>query len=91
MSEMLTLDEAAERVRLSPWAVRRAIRRGELLAYKLSGRIRVPVVSLDAWLAASKILPEVAESPEPARPLPGRFPRSSGRFRACLEDERAHG
>lgn len=87
--QLLTLEEAAQRVRLSTWTLRRAISRGELLAYKPAGRLRVPVGAVEAWLASSKILPDLADSPEPDRPLPSRFPRSSGRFRACLEDERA--
>lgn len=85
--QVLTVDEVAARVRLSPWAVRRAIKDFELDAIKVRGRLRIPCESLDAWLEASRIRPVVAES---TRPLPRRFPRGSGRFRACLEDERAH-
>ena len=50
---LLTLDEACEIVRLSPWAIRRAIARGELHAYRPCGRIRIPSEALAAWLQDS--------------------------------------
>ena len=89
--QLLTLPEVCARVRLSEWAVRRAIKRGELLAYKPAGRLRIPASAVAAWLESSAILAEVAATPEAARPLPRVFPRSTGRFRRCLEDEHAHG
>jgi excisionase family DNA binding protein len=38
---MLTAQEAAARVRLTQWAIYRAIQRGELTAYKPGGRLRI--------------------------------------------------
>lgn len=56
---------------------------------KLRGRLRVSDEAVAEWLRMGRIHPVVAGSPEVARPLPSRFPRSGGRFRRCLEDERA--
>jgi excisionase family DNA binding protein len=47
---LLTLDQVCERVQLSTWAIRRAIDRGELPAFKPCGRIRIAESALAAWL-----------------------------------------
>ena len=38
---MLTVKEAAAGVRLTQWAIYRAIQRGDLTAYKPGGRLRI--------------------------------------------------
>lgn len=52
-SPLLTLPEVVERVRLSPWAVRRAIDRGDLRAYRPCGRIRIAENDLLDWLEST--------------------------------------
>lgn len=88
-TDLMTVDEVCAHVRLSPWAVRRAIKRGELTAMKPAGRLRIPREAMFAWLEGSRVQPDIAGFAPVVRPLPQRFPRRSGRFRACLEDERA--
>jgi excisionase family DNA binding protein len=94
MSALLTLEEVCERVRLSPWAVRRAIRRGELRAYKLRGRLRIPADSVEDWLQASVVESEIVGT-EPEQQLSTVTPKVSATFRERLrkgsEDERAYG
>lgn len=51
--QLLTLEQAAQRVQLSVWALRRAIHRGALRAYKPAGRIRIPADALQEWLEQS--------------------------------------
>jgi excisionase family DNA binding protein len=45
---MLTVREAAEHVRLTQWAIYRAIQRGDLAAFKPGGRLRIQEADLDA-------------------------------------------
>jgi excisionase family DNA binding protein len=82
---LLTLDEAAARVALSPWTLRRAIARGHLLAYKLGGRIRIPKSALDDWLLSSKL--EGPGSPISAKPASLAAASTSNRstFRELLK------
>lgn len=47
---VLTVAEAAEVLRLSEWSVREAIKRGDLRAVRIGGRILVPVAVLDALI-----------------------------------------
>ncbi|MHB1808132.1 MAG: helix-turn-helix domain-containing protein [Solirubrobacteraceae bacterium] len=83
---LLTLDEAAERVRLSPWTLRRAIKRGELHCYRPAGRIRIPERSLDAWLASTSPEPSLDCDLMPAVPIARltSTPESGADFRARL-------
>jgi excisionase family DNA binding protein len=91
VSQLLTLSEVCARVRLSPWAVRRAIGRGELAAYKLSGRLRIPESALEDWLRAAAIKPgdivpqRAARRREPSQQLT----TFRARLRKEPEDERA--
>jgi len=48
--EFLTVAEVATLTRLSPAAVYRAIRRGELRARTVCGRKRIEFVDVEAWL-----------------------------------------
>lgn len=94
VSPLLTLEQVCERVQLSPWAVRRAIRRGELVAYKLRGRLRIPAPAVEEWVRASVVEPEsvppVAEQRLPVR-IPTQAPATfRERLRKGSEDERAH-
>ena len=83
---LLTLAEAAAQVRLSPWALRRAVARGELRAYKPAGKIRIPADALTDWLTRSEIVPERATTPSrPLRPSP-----PAGSFRARARVHTSH-
>jgi len=73
VSDLLTLDEAAQRVRLSPWAVRRAIRRGELDASKPAGRIRISEQAVEDWLKLTRIEADIERTD--AHPLPALIPQ----------------
>jgi excisionase family DNA binding protein len=58
----MTVDEVADRARLSPKTVRRAIRSGELAAYKLRGRLRIPTQEYLAWVRRAVYVPPIPES-----------------------------
>ena len=86
-AELLTLQEASQRVRLSPWALRRAISRGELDASKPAGRIRISEQAIEDWLKLTRVGPDVAPASEGLRPMRA-VPSSSDReasFRARLQ------
>jgi excisionase family DNA binding protein len=52
---LLSVDQAAALVGLKHVAIRRAIQRGELRAYKLCGRIRIRRADLADWLRAHQV------------------------------------
>jgi excisionase family DNA binding protein len=54
---MLTVQEAADRVRLTQWAIYRAIQRGDLVAFKPGGRLRIEEADLVAWLESTRVAP----------------------------------
>ena len=66
---MLTVQEAASAVKLTQWAIYRAIKRGDLTAYKPGGRLRIHEVDLQAWLESTKVEPRAAPRLERAFPL----------------------
>jgi excisionase family DNA binding protein len=80
---LLTLEEVCERVKLSSWALRRAIKRGELVAFKPAGRIRISEQALEDWLTLTRVEPDVREDLT-VRPLPTTIPHASDSFRASL-------
>lgn len=59
MTEILTLAEAAEMLRLSPAAVRRRIRDGQITAWNERGRAgwRIPADALAAYQARHTVAP----------------------------------
>lgn len=59
MTEILTLAEAAEMLRLSPAAVRRRIRDGQIAAWNEKGRAgwRIPADALAAYQARHTVAP----------------------------------
>jgi excisionase family DNA binding protein len=86
-AELLTLQEASQRVRLSPWALRRAISRGELDASKPAGRIRISEQAIEDWLKLTRVGPDVVPARDALRPMRA-IPSSSDReasFRARLQ------
>ena len=68
---LLTLAEAAAKVRLSTKTLRRAIEDGSLSATKLRGRWFVVESDLAEWLAGGRYVPpaRLAEEPKPCAPL----------------------
>lgn len=54
-SELLTLQEAADRLRVHYMTAYRWVRRGELPAFKAGGRLRVRGADLDRFLAAREV------------------------------------
>ena len=54
---MLTIEEVAERLRVSPAQVRAMIRRGELPAVKIGSRWRMTSAALEAHLEKNPPLP----------------------------------
>jgi excisionase family DNA binding protein len=52
---MLSVAQVAQRCGVSPDAVRRAIRRGDLPASKVFGRIRIAEKDLDAYIQAGRV------------------------------------
>jgi excisionase family DNA binding protein len=85
-AELLTLQEASQRVRLSPWALRRAISRGELDASKPAGRIRISEQAIEDWLKLTRVGPDVAPARKALPPMGGVRSRSEREdsFRARL-------
>ncbi len=75
----LSPDDVARRIGLSRRAVYDAIRRGELPAMRLCGRLRIRPADLDTWLAAGATKaqrPPLPGTTSPARkltPAPGSF------------------
>ncbi len=67
-ARLLTIAEVAEHVGLRPDAVYRAVRRGELQASKLGGRLRIRPAALDAWIDGQR----VEQPPATPRPLSAR-------------------
>lgn len=56
-STLLSVEQVGRLVQLSPDAVRRAIRRGELRACKLGGRHRIPPEAVDQWVQDMTVQP----------------------------------
>jgi excisionase family DNA binding protein len=52
---VLTVQEAADRVRLTQWAIYRAIHRGDLVAFKPGGRLRIEESDLTEWLESTRV------------------------------------
>ena len=78
MTEILTLAEAAEMLRLSPAAVRRRIRDGQIAAWNERGRAgwRIPAEALAAYQA------QHAAAPAEGR-ITARSPRSQAARKAA--------
>lgn len=81
MSDLLGIAEVAKRAALSQKAVRRAIDRGELVASKMCGRIRVAPEAFDRWVSDSTIRPDV-----PVHVRPVKLSAAHG-LRSLLADE----
>ena len=61
---LVTVDEAAESLSLHPDQVRRLVRRGELVGYRLGRAVRVEVDSVRAYLARCRLhVPQPVPAP----------------------------
>ena len=61
---LLTVEQVAELCGLSRRSVYRAVDAGELVAYRLGNRVRIPEAAFEAWLEANRVVPR-------QRPRPG--------------------
>lgn len=95
MDRLLDLDEVCALLQLGRDAVRRAVRRGDLVASKIGGRLRFRASDIDAFVDAQRIVPAAPtiESPRGLigvpSPVPPRDPApTSFRERAAKMKER---
>ena len=86
---MLTIQEAAARVRLTPWALYRAVQRGDLTAYKPGGRLRVHEADLDHWLESTKVAVKAERDRRPASLTPIAVPEAAARRRTTTDSVRS--
>jgi excisionase family DNA binding protein len=86
---MLTVQEAAERVRLTQWAIYRAIRRGDLAAYKPGGRLRIREADLEAWLESTRVPATGGSAARSARVVPTGPLNGAPRPRVAADSLRA--
>jgi excisionase family DNA binding protein len=76
---MLTVKEAAAGVRLTQWAIYRAIQRGDLTAYKPGGRLRIYESDLEAWLQSTRVHAQDPPQARTVRMLPPLAPDRAAR------------
>jgi excisionase family DNA binding protein len=57
---LLSLDQASALVGLKPLAIRRAIKRGEIPAYRLCNRIRIRRADLAKWVRDNRVVSDSA-------------------------------
>ena len=55
-SNFVTLSMAAERAAVSSRTVRRAVSRGELIAYRVGGLLRLKSCDVDVWLMSKPLV-----------------------------------
>ncbi len=60
MRTFFTLDEVASELHTSPRTLRDWVKRGRLPAYKVGREWRIEATDLEAFLAASRVVPEPA-------------------------------
>jgi excisionase family DNA binding protein len=86
---MLTVREAAGHVRLTQWAIYRAIQRGDLAAFKPGGRLRIQEADLDAWLESTRVDPKPRSARRSGRIAPAAAMDGAVRPRAATDSLRA--
>jgi excisionase family DNA binding protein len=80
-ASFLSADECARRAMLSRKAIYRAIESGELLAFRVRARLRVPEEEFRRWMTADP----VSSAPSgPRHGLSARRPAPAGSFRSVL-------
>jgi excisionase family DNA binding protein len=85
----LTVQEAAERVRLTQWAIYRAIQRGEITAYKPGGRLRIHEADLEAWLESTRVRAGTPPATRAVRVMPTAPLDGAARARTAGDSLRA--
>ena len=86
---MLTVQEAADRVRLTQWAIYRAIQRGEITAYKPGGRLRIHEADLEAWLESTRVRADASPPARSVRVMPTSPLDGAARARPASDSLRA--
>jgi excisionase family DNA binding protein len=86
---VLTIQAAAAHVRLTPWALYRAIQRGDLTAYKPGGRLRVHESDLESWLESTKVAVKAQRDPRRGPLPPIAIPEGAARPRAPADSLRS--
>lgn len=78
MERLLSLDEVCDLLGLGPDHVRRAVRRGDLVASKIGGRLRFRAGDVDAYVDAQRVEPAVPtlEAPRGVASIPPLVPRT---------------
>lgn len=64
MKPYLTLTDAVEIIPVAPITLRRAIKRGDLPAYKPAGRLLVREDHLEAWIESRQVTTDPMPQPE---------------------------
>lgn len=89
---LLTVPEVAEHVQLDETTVRRAIRRGELVASKPCGQLRISPDAVTEWLEQTRVQRPVeiprAPAPRAPRTVPSRLPGPRSSFRDKARQQR---
>ena len=66
---VLTVQEAAGVVKLTQWAIYRAIKRGDSSRISPGGRLRIDEVDLQVWLDATRVSPSAPAVRRPGPPV----------------------
>lgn len=86
-AELLTIDEAAKRIRMSVRHVRRLIAEGAIAHHRLGRSIRFDPADLEAYLAATRVGPARDEAPAVAPA--GAFSLTSGSLHSMNTEDRS--
>lgn len=81
--KLLTVNEAARQLSLSSKSIRRLVADGDLVAYKVRGRILISAAALEELLARSRVAPRARQRPSLAAPRG----RPGGGLRRLLNDD----
>ncbi len=66
-TDLLTVDEVAERLRVTVWFLRRELNGGRLRGSKVAGHWRIPADAVEEYLAAHSNTPVTAVHPNRRR------------------------
>jgi excisionase family DNA binding protein len=86
-AELLTIEEAARRIRMSVRHVRRLIAEGAIAHHRLGRSIRFHPADLEAYLAANRVGPIRDEAPAGA--TAGAFSLTSGSLNGMNTEDRS--
>jgi excisionase family DNA binding protein len=76
---LLSVAEVAAALGFEQEAIRRAVRRGELPASKINGRIRIDPADVQAWLQEGRVVADPEPGPARARPAARSSSAGSGK------------